>query len=332
MSEEVPSPTQATSSQDSFAHATLSPNPPIPTPSSQEPTSQPTAPRKSTSQPAPSRKSVSQQLASQGSTPGALISRAPLPVVIDTPQAGVTSESLSVLGPSQPAVSLSQLVEPSRVPAMPPQASRVLTEDDTVDVQHDLPSASVPSQSLETAVKPKAPYRVRGSAKVTTPGTRSRQGSIDGAPEVIYSLRAVSETRDLFNNGEPEVIVDLREFINVDTFVSLYDDGKAESHVSSSQKTADGSGELPTPSQNPPTLEKVTNPPQSAPTRTPPHMDVDVDDLPAWMVKRGQWKYLVSTTGGPLWERLLRIYMQQERRLDFTETVCDLTHNSPFQH
>ena len=120
VSEEVPSPTQATSSQDSFAHAALSPNPPIPTPSSQEPTSQPTAPRKSTSQPAPSRKSVSQQLASQGSTPGALISRAPLPVVIDTPQAGVTSESLSVLGPSQPAVSPLQLVEPSRVPAMPP--------------------------------------------------------------------------------------------------------------------------------------------------------------------------------------------------------------------
>ena len=124
--------------------------------------------------------------------------------------------------------------------------------------------------------------------------------------------------------------MDLSEFINAETFVSLDSDGEAGTHarVPSSQKTADGSKELPTPSQDcqqqHSNTKELANHSQSA-------LNVDVGDLPAWMIKRGQWNYLVSTAGGPSWENLLRIYMEQERRLSFTETVCNHIYVFPFQ-
>ena len=47
------------------------------------------------------------------------------------------------------------------------------------------------------------------------------------------------------------------------------------------------------------------------------------------MVKKGQWRYVASTVGGTLWEKLLEVYMNQERRLEFTEVVSGLVHILP---
>ena len=61
-------------------------------------------------------------------------------------------------------------------------------------------------------------------------------------------------------------------------------------------------------------------------TRTLPQLNIDMGDLPTWMVKKGQWMYLASTAGGAAWEALLKVYMSQERRLEFTEMVSNLGH------
>ena len=121
-------------------------------------------------------------------------------------------------------------------------------------------------------------------------------------------------------DGEEEITVDLREFIN------LSDD--EASHVSSSQKTADGSQELlslpPDSEQGVRSMEDEGQS-QIASARNLLQLGVDETDLPTWMVKKGQWRYVASTAGGTAWENLLKIYMIQERRLEFTETVRDLT-------
>lgn len=127
-------------------------------------------------------------------------------------------------------------------------------------------------------------------------------------------------------------MVDLREFIDVDTFTSLDGDCETESHVLSSQRTADAPSELSTLSPSPQprhsTIREVVDQIQPAPAPALPEIGDDHDDLPSWMTKRGQWNYIVSTTGGPSWEDLLRVYLRQERRLEFTETVRNLPYKS----
>ena len=198
-----------------------------------------------------------------------------------------------------------------------------------MDIQPDSAPAPIPSQSSTVAVNvPKVSYRVKSSANATS-GTRSRRGSIEGAPGMVFDLRENFETQNSINDNEPEVtrIVDLRDYINMEN------DSEDETHMSSSQKSNDGCRELsPPPQQRHSDIEvadEVKNRSQSAPTRTRPQVDIDEEDLPGWMLKRGQWRYILSTAGGPAWENLLRLYMQQERRLEFTETVRDFSCISP---
>ena len=176
----------------------------------------------------------------------------------------------------------------------------------------DLAPTPIPSQSSMVAVNVlKVSYWVKSSTNATS-GTCSRQGSIEGAPGMVFDLRENFNTQNLINDNEPEVtrIVDLRDYINMEN------DSEDETHVSSSQKSDDGCHKLsPPPQQQHSDIEvadEVKNRSQSAPTRTRPQVDVDEEDLPGWMLKHGQWRYILSTTGGPTWENLLRLYMQQE--------------------
>ena len=116
-----------------------------------------------------------------------------------------------------------------------------------------------------------------------------------------------------------ETIVDLSDFVG---FSSDTDD---RSHVSSSQKTLDGCRELSPPPSSQRYLsisdgeaDSDESQSSSSDVETP---YVDKADLPSWMTKARQWKYLTSTRGGPAWEKLLEVYMQQERRLEFREMV-----------
>ena len=219
--------------------------------------------------------------------------------------------------PSQVAVNPSQpLPAPSQVP------------DEVVVTQPGPTVPPIPPQSTANIFNvttadpgPKAQYRVHNPA-TTVSGVPSRRGSIDGAPDMDVDLHTNSQIPSHQDSIDDEVVVDLSDYISA---VSDTDD---ETHVSSSQKSSDGCQDLLSP---PPSSqlrhsgfkkgEEVRT--RSKPASTHARSDVDEEDLPTWMVKKEQWKYIASTTGGSTWENLLKIYMQQERRLEFTDRVSD---------
>ena len=253
-------------------------------------------------------------------------------------QAAATSEShdtvepiLPVANPSQPVINPSQLVvNPSQLFVNP----QVVVEPnqsplEAVVVQPGPGVTPIPSKPTTSAADvlvansaPKVQYRVRNLAD-TISGVPSRRGSIDGVPEMgIYLPTNPEETshQDSIENDESEVVVDLRDYIS---------EGELESLVSSSQKSSDEIRDLlpPPPSSQ---LQQsdfggIANQPQSTHTRTHPQLNIDEEDLPTWMIKKGQWRYIASTTGGPTWEELLKGYMRQERRLEFADTVSNPT-------
>jgi hypothetical protein len=254
----------------------------------------------------------------------------PIQLVVNPSQLVVNPSQL-VVNPSQLVVNPSQLfVDSSEVPAEPsrslPESPQVPTE--VAVMQPGFGVTSIPPQTTMNIAAvdpaPKVQYRVRNPA-TTVPGTPSRRGSIDGAPEMLVDPHVSSEIpshQASVDNDTPEVVVDLSDYIN---------DSDEESHVSSSQKTSDGCQELPPPPPPPSSQrqqEEAMNQP-SGPTRTYPQLNVEEGDLPIWMVKKGQWKYLASTAGGPTWERLLKVYMLQERRLEFREMVSNLAYIFP---
>jgi hypothetical protein len=177
---------------------------------------------------------------------------------------------------------------------------------------------STPNAPQISAAKPAPRYRVRGRVSAAP----SRQGSIDGAPEIGPDLPATTGAslhQDLVADDTSETIVDLSDFI------SFSSDADEESHISSSQKTSDGCHDLsppPSSQRDLSTFERETDSGRSRSSSVTveiPH--VDPADLPTWMTKHDQWKYVASTRGGPAWERLLEVYMQQERRLEFRGIV-----------
>jgi hypothetical protein len=130
-------------------------------------------------------------------------------------------------------------------------------------------------------------------------------------------------------DDEQELTVDLREYIDLES-------DSDESHVSSSQKTADECRELPPSHPNSQQqctsvgrTKGTTSQPEFISGRTIPQLNVDEGDLPVWMTKKNQWRYVASTAGGTAWENLLKVYMNQERRLEFMEMVSDLAHIFP---
>jgi hypothetical protein len=217
---------------------------------------------------------------------------------------------------------LSQVAATSKITQATPTAA-----SETPNVVEPVPTAVSPSQlfidpsanATTTDSVPKVQYRVRNPADEVSRAP-SRQGSIDGAPEIGLNIHTNAETRqDAMEIDMPELAVDLRDYIGT------IDD--AESHVSSSQKSTDGCQDLlPPPSDSQPLRSdsvgvEVTNQLQPATVRAYPQLDVDEGDLPAWMVDKGRWKYITSIAGGPTWEELLKVYLRQERRLEFSDMV-----------
>jgi len=211
--------------------------------------------------------------------------------------------------PSQLFVSPSELVVEPQVVIQPATGTRSHTPAEsspTIPAGSTTTTSTSPQQPVDdsaTSNRPMAKVPYRTNVLAATPTQKPRRNSMEGAPEMIVEMI------------DGEVTVDIRDYLSID------DD--SESHVSSSQRTADGSRELPPP---PPASQQAqaTNPS----TRELPQLNVDEEDLPTWMVKKNQWKYVASTRGGAAWEALLNIYMKQERRLEFTEMVSDITCSS----
>lgn len=258
------------------------------------------------------------------------------------------SEELITIDPSQLVTEPSQLiVEASQVAPKSPQSvsehSAVLTEV-PMDTRLDFAATLTPPQPLAKVVDatpdgplPGVPYRVRDTTTMAM-GDRSRRNSIDGAPQMVVDMI------------EEETPVDFSEYVNLDSDNDDNDNDSEDSddeddeddnnndddnsdngsHISSSQKTVDGCRDLPPPppdSLQQRTRDRMTGGSTSQPAvvsgRTCPKFKVDDGDFPVWMTKKGQWKYLRSTAGGTAWENLLKAYINQERRLEFTEMVSN---------
>ena len=167
------------------------------------------------------------------------------------------------------------------------------------------------------AAKPMTRYRVRGSVSAT-----SHRDSIDRAQEIALILPVINGAplhEGSVDDDTSETIVDLSDFVSVPS------DTDEESHVSSSQKTLDGCHDLSPPPSSQRHLSISDGEADSDQSRSSsPDVEtpyVDPADLPSWMTGEDRWKFLTSTRGGPAWERLLEVYIQQERRLEFREMV-----------
>ena len=222
----------------------------------------------------------------------------------------VAKPSQSVVKPSQSIAEPSQVAEPSQsVPKCSTVSVEVVPMDKAKSTNNPVPLQPLTKVvgATSSELTPKVSYRVRDPAAMSS-GKPSRQGSIDGAPEMAVDAIDVDQ----------EMTVDLSDYINIEL-----DDNTSD--VSSSQKTADGGEELlpppPDSQQRHTSIGTTEGESESASSRTYPQLDIDEGDLPAWMVKKGQWRYVASTAGGLAWENLLKVYMNQERRLEFTEMV-----------
>lgn len=241
----------------------------------------------------------------------------PTRLITNTPRPDV-NPSQPVVNPSQLVVVPSQLLAvPSQPVTNPPQPVANLPEP---VINTPQPTISTPPQpatnntnATTTSSAPGTRYRVR-SPESAVSRLSSRRDSIDGAPAIAGILQADSGPEDT-----PEMTVDLSDYIDMASETE-------DSHVSSSQKTSDGCRD---PLSPPPSSQwrchgssrTEGTPSRSGSSPIRDHTPLDVGELPSWMTKKGQWKYLASTAGGPAWERLLEVYMQQERRLEFTEMV-----------
>ena len=291
---------------------TLSPEPEASSSGTSHSEAEPTAQLHS-AQDTPTPTTPSDQPVSQPTTPGApeeSATQPPIPRTISMSDAEMDAVA-AVLGMRRPV----SHVDPSQVVLVPSMSLAEFSQSLTavMDVQPD--ACVIPTPLLTTnaadvtmvATQPQPWYRARNLATVASGGP-SRRGSIDGVPEMVIDLPEVDST----GNDTSEITVDLSDYI------SLFDGSDNETHVSSSQKSSDECRNLllslPPPSSQP----RAPNSPTHA------QLNIDEDDLPTWMLKKKQWKYIASTPGGPAWENLLKVYMQQERRLEFTEMVSNL--------
>ena len=197
-----------------------------------------------------------------------VVAQSPPLVVAQPPPPAVAQPPPPVVAQPPPQV----VVQP--LPAiLPPQINiqqspQVAVRSPELAVQPSQPLTGV--NSTPNSQAPRVQYRVRPT--VTDSGRSSRRDSIDGAPEMVVDL--VDE--------EGDVVVDLSEYIMLDS-----DD---ESHVSSSQKTADESFEL---VARPSELEKsntsikgTAKDDESRSDRTLPQLDADQDTLGDWLPKK----------------------------------------------
>ena len=213
----------------------------------------------------------------------------PSQLIIEPPQTDleppqtVVQPPQTVVQPSQTAVQPPQTIIEHSQSAAKSSASvsehpKVSTEVVSMNTQPDSAVPPITSQLLTKAANatssgwmPGVPYRAQNATAMPS-GVRSWRGSIDGAPEMVVD--------------DEETTVDLREYINMES--------DNDTHVSSSQKTSDECRDLslppPGPQQQPTevgTAEGNTSQSELASSRTHPQLDVDEDNFPAWMTKKG---------------------------------------------
>ena len=228
-----------------------------------------------------------------------------------------------LLGPSQPIAPLqvtvpSMAAKPLLTTPLVPGSSHAATPHHIVApptvITPPSPIADlvegVTNGDSEAVPATRSIYKARDKPNVTAP-TRVRRDSIEGAPGIILTLSGSG-----YRLEPPSQQESLTSYAGDDMDVSVT--------PSSTAPSPDG---LIVPSSRESTEEPMTIPAEPETTITPghfrfapriiPNYRIDRTDFPSWLLERGRLDFVLAVEAGELWEKLIKTWLRQERRLGF---------------
>ena len=193
-------------------------------------------------------------------------------------------------------------------------------------------------------------YKIRDQGN-TTAADRARRDSIEGAPDIVLTLGGsgyeLSEEPDSLVEPTPTAS---SAIVPPDTSTAVPDD----SIIPSSQQSLEGfltipaetdasffdtslASEVALPLPQPPPEESSIAANRRGNSRFAPRIipdyQIDRSDLPSWFHQNNRLDAVLKVEAGGLWEKLIRLWLQQERRLKFgldTTIVSTTIHNPCF--
>jgi hypothetical protein len=266
--------------------------------------------------------------------PSSVLVPAPSSVLVPAPSSVLVPAPSSVLVPTPSSVLSSVLVPTPILDSCQAAVHPVVLESTPVA---SLPvsqttAPEIPSNKRSGPVAAAtSSYKVRNKTKKTkvTPATGSRRDSIEGAPDVILTLigsgyelseqpdipasttsssatssATLSSTAPFDELLAPSSQQSLEEDLTIPTGITtIPPDTPACEHIPSSQQTLDPS--IP-----------IGHFSLLAP-RIIPSFRIDKSDIPSWLIESGRLDFVLSVEAGGLWDKLITIWLRQERRLGF---------------
>ena len=280
-------------------------------------------------------------------SPSPVLGSSQMVTINQAPISPIVHKSAPLVNPSD-VLGSSQAVAPRQVDISQKSAS----ECQVAGPPHPRPTAANGSSHLpegiatgdNPGVTTKGAYKVQGKAR-TTVVSRTRRDSIEGAPEVMLSLRGSGyELIDSLSQREP-----FTGSPPPSTTPSSATPSSTPSPddliVPSSQQSIEGYLTIPMETETDiPTAASVDEPiirlsqqlregslavstavetTGTAPgrflfaPRVIPTYNIERSDLPSWLLDRGRLDYVLSVEAGAIWEKLIITWLRQERRLSF---------------
>lgn len=238
----------------------------------------------------------------------------------------------------QPAIVSQQPTHQQRVTDPPPRA--IPEPRTTVVLRTSGLTGGITSGNSGAVATTKSVYKIRDKASVTT-STRTRQDSIEGAPDIILSLSDSGYRRVVPSPQQGPLAAFMENNTNTSTTPStlspddlivpssqpLEEYLRIPTETETSIPTTPSVDDLIVPSSQQSLEEPLTIPAEPGTTtkrghfhfapRVIPNYNIDRSDLPSWLLERGRLDYVLSVEAGHVWEKLVTTWLRQERRLGF---------------
>ena len=246
----------------------------------------------------------------------------------------IAPQSVGVISPTTPG--LTQVITPRQVI----DVNRTAGPDPPSDLTGGTGNAG-------TMVTGRSIYKIRDQTN-TTPG-RTRRDSIEGAPDIVLTLSGsgYGPSDEPGSSAEPTPATP-STIIPSDTSTTVPEDSivpssqqsleevltiPAETDVSFPNKSSAGGAALPLSLPPPEGSSIIANRrgnSRFAP-RTIPDYQIDRSDLPSWFHQSERLDAVLNVEVGGLWEKLINLWLQQERRLKFglDATIVSSTFYNP---
>ncbi|KAF9784807.1 hypothetical protein BJ322DRAFT_1109516 [Thelephora terrestris] len=182
--------------------------------------------------------------------------------------------------------------------------------------------SSSPGDGSETAAAATSTYKARSKPNVTAT-TAPRRDSIEGAPEIILTL--IGSGYELLKQPDVPSFATSSPPTSSSPTPSTTSFGEI---VPSSQQSLEGFLTIPSDTslalEHPPPSHQPLDGPSIATERSTllasritPSYRIDRSDIPSWLIERGRLDSVLMVEAGSLWERLIALWLRQERRLGF---------------